>query len=135
MYGNSDSRYFQLYVNGTASSSDKRIWSKFSEIPTTDGKRGPQSFTFTESDLTKIGDNYYLVLTDNTTEMKVATFTVTLTTGSYAVGGGEQGGGVLPTGLEDVMLDMNAPMYDVLGRKVGADYRGVVIQNGKAFLK
>jgi hypothetical protein len=43
--------------------------------------------------------------------------------------------GVLPTGLEDVMLDMNAPMYDVLGRKVGADYRGVVIQNGKAFLK
>lgn len=286
MYGNSDSRYFQLYVNGTASSSDKRIWSKFSEIPTTDGKRGPQSFTFTESDLTKIGDNYYLVLTDNTTEMKVATFTVTLTTGSYAVGGGEQGGeggggytptppstdavelpatlnkanvnavssdmtywqtdyfdfgptdaenigrwaewkvylrypgkyiisvvngfpgddnadgntwqlellngstsvsiftgenlwaqaqytysakwdlsakavgeytlhvkntaaweqpklrsvtlqydDVLPTGLEDVMLDMNAPMYDVLGRKVGADYRGVVIQNGKAFLK
>jgi hypothetical protein len=43
--------------------------------------------------------------------------------------------GVLPTGLEDVMLDMNAPMYDVLGRKVGAEYRGVVIQNGKAFLK
>ncbi|MBQ4391444.1 MAG: DUF4832 domain-containing protein [Paludibacteraceae bacterium] len=286
MYGNSDSRYFQLYVNGTASSSDKRIWSKYNATPTSDGKKGPQSFTFTESDLTKIGDNYYLVLTDNTTEMKVATFTVTLTTGSYAVGGGEQGGeggggdtptppstdavelpatlnkanvnavssdmtywqtdyfdfgptdaenigrwaewkvylrypgkyiisvvngfpgddnadgntwqlellngstsvsiftgenlwaqaqytysakwdlsakavgeytlrvkntaaweqpklrsvtlqydGVLPTGLEDVMLDMNAPMYDVLGRKVGADYRGVVIQNGKAFLK
>ena len=41
------------------------------------------------------------------------------------------------TGLEEVenpTLDMNAPMYDVLGRIVDKTYRGVVIQNGQAFL-
>jgi hypothetical protein len=41
------------------------------------------------------------------------------------------------TGVEDVReatLDMNAPMYDVLGRQVDKTYRGVVIQNGKTFL-
>lgn len=32
-------------------------------------------------------------------------------------------------------LDLNAPMYDVLGRKVGADYKGIVIQNGKKFIR
>ena len=42
------------------------------------------------------------------------------------------------TGVEDVVteatLDLNAPMYDVLGRKVDKSYRGIVIQNGQAFL-
>jgi hypothetical protein len=41
------------------------------------------------------------------------------------------------TGVEDVVnvkLDCNAPMYDVLGRKVDKSYRGIVIQNGQAFL-
>ena len=32
-------------------------------------------------------------------------------------------------------LDLNAPMYDVLGRKVNADYKGIVIQNGKKFIR
>ncbi len=32
-------------------------------------------------------------------------------------------------------LDLNAPMYDVLGRKVNADYHGIVIQNGKKFIR
>ena len=31
-------------------------------------------------------------------------------------------------------LDVNAPMYDVLGRQVDKTYRGIVIQNGQAFL-
>jgi hypothetical protein len=31
-------------------------------------------------------------------------------------------------------LDLNAPMYDVLGRQVNKSYRGIVIQNGQAFL-
>ena len=42
------------------------------------------------------------------------------------------------TGVEDVVkeatLDINAPMYDVLGRQVDKNYRGIVIQNGQAFL-
>ena len=42
------------------------------------------------------------------------------------------------TGLENVQteakLDVNAPMYDVLGRMVDKTYRGIVIQNGQAFL-
>ena len=42
------------------------------------------------------------------------------------------------TGVEDVVreatLDINAPMYDVLGRQVDKTYRGIVIQNGQSFL-
>ena len=39
------------------------------------------------------------------------------------------------TGLENIAeLDTNAPIYNVLGQEVSADYKGVVIQNGKKFL-
>ena len=41
------------------------------------------------------------------------------------------------TGVENVarpMLDMEAPMYDVLGRQVDATYRGIIIQNGHKYL-
>lgn len=33
-----------------------------------------------------------------------------------------------------VVLDMNAPMYDVLGRQVDKTYKGIVIQNGNKYL-
>ena len=43
-----------------------------------------------------------------------------------------------PTGVENVVteatLDLNAPMYDVLGRIVDKTYKGIVIQNGQAYL-
>ena len=39
------------------------------------------------------------------------------------------------TGLENIAeLDTNAPIYNVLGQEVNAEYKGVVIQNGKKFL-
>ena len=41
------------------------------------------------------------------------------------------------TAVEDIKpaaLDRNAPMYDILGRQVDKTYRGIVIQNGQAFL-
>ncbi len=42
------------------------------------------------------------------------------------------------TAVEDIYaetgLDINAPMYDVLGRLVDKTYKGVVIQNGQSFL-
>ena len=41
------------------------------------------------------------------------------------------------TGVEDVkpaVLDRNAPMYDVLGRQVDKNHRGIVIQNGQVYL-
>ena len=41
------------------------------------------------------------------------------------------------TAVEDIKpaaLDRNAPMYDVLGRQVDKTYRGIVIQNGQAYL-
>ena len=31
-------------------------------------------------------------------------------------------------------LDLNAPMYDVIGRQVDKDYRGIIIQNGSKYL-
>ena len=40
------------------------------------------------------------------------------------------------TDVENVRtaLDVNAPMYDVLGRQVDATYRGIIIQNGNKYL-
>ena len=42
------------------------------------------------------------------------------------------------TSVEDIKaqtgLDLNAPMYDVVGRQVDKTYRGIVIQNSKTFL-
>ena len=40
------------------------------------------------------------------------------------------------TGVENIRpaLDMDAPMYDVLGRRVDATYRGIIIQNGNKYL-
>ena len=40
------------------------------------------------------------------------------------------------TSLENVRpaLDINAPMYDVLGRQVDNTYRGIIIQNGNKYL-
>ena len=42
------------------------------------------------------------------------------------------------TSVEDVKaptgLDLNAPMYDILGRQVDNTYRGIVIQNGNKYL-
>jgi uncharacterized repeat protein (TIGR02543 family) len=31
-------------------------------------------------------------------------------------------------------LDLDAPMYDVLGRQVDANYRGIILQNGHKYL-
>lgn len=36
--------------------------------------------------------------------------------------------------VEAQQLDMNAPMYDILGRQVSASYKGIVIQNGQKYL-
>jgi hypothetical protein len=41
------------------------------------------------------------------------------------------------TDVENVVrpvLDINAPMYDVMGRQVDATYRGIIIQNGNKYL-
>ena len=40
------------------------------------------------------------------------------------------------TDVENVRqpLDLNAPMYDVLGRQVDATYRGIILQNGNKYL-
>ena len=42
------------------------------------------------------------------------------------------------TSVEDIKaetgLDLNAPMYDIIGRQVDATYRGVIIQNGNKYL-
>lgn len=32
-------------------------------------------------------------------------------------------------------IDLNTPMYNTLGQRVGADYKGVVIQNGQKYIK
>ncbi len=77
----SDSRWFQLYINTTEGPATQRLWSKAGDG--TDGKKGPQSFTFASTDITTRNAKTYLYLKTNGTEMKVKSFTITLTTGSY----------------------------------------------------
>ena len=76
----SDGRYFQLYINDVEGTINQRLWSKPGDDLST---KGPQSYTFTASDLTLIDSKYYLVFKDNNTEMKPATFTITLSNDSY----------------------------------------------------
>jgi uncharacterized repeat protein (TIGR02543 family) len=40
------------------------------------------------------------------------------------------------TSVENVRpaLDINAPMYDIMGRQVDENYRGIIIQNGQKYL-
>lgn len=43
-----------------------------------------------------------------------------------------------PTGINEVSngtLNANSPIYNLAGQRVGKDYKGVVIQNGKKFIK
>lgn len=43
-----------------------------------------------------------------------------------------------PTGINEVSngtVNDNAPIYNLAGQRVGKDYKGVVIQNGKKFIK
>lgn len=92
VYSASDSRWFQLYINGVEGTAQQRLWSKEG----TDGKRGPHSFEFTANDITTYKGNTYLAFTDNTTEMKVSSFSISLTSGSYAKGAG------MPTGMDEL---------------------------------
>ncbi|MBQ6765045.1 MAG: hypothetical protein IJP45_07665 [Paludibacteraceae bacterium] len=50
--------------------------------------------------------------------------------------GGVEFSAVWPESIEqtEVMLDPDAPMYDVIGRRVNADYQGMVIQNKHIFM-
>ncbi len=48
------------------------------------------------------------------------------------------GGVVTPSDIEIVpnnTLDLSAPMYDILGRRVDAHYEGIIIQNGRMIYK
>ena len=44
------------------------------------------------------------------------------------------GGSGIENVVKEATLDMNAPMYDVLGRVVDKTYKGIVIQNGQSYL-
>ena len=82
VYSSSDSRWFQLFINGTSGPETQRLWSKAGDG--TDGKKGPQTFTFTSTDITTSSAKTYLHLKTNGTEMKLKSFTITLTSGSYS---------------------------------------------------
>ncbi|GEM_PF-2089258 len=82
----SDTRFLQLYVDGVNAGESYRLYSKLNaDGITADGKKGPQSFDFTATDLTTKDGKTYLHFKDNDTEMKIATFTITLTSGAYGV--------------------------------------------------
>ncbi|MBQ3998415.1 MAG: DUF4832 domain-containing protein [Paludibacteraceae bacterium] len=106
VYSISDSRWFQLYINGEEGTAQQRLWSKEGEG--TDGKRGPRSFGFTAGDITTYKENTYLAFTDNTTEMKVSSFTISLTSGTYAKGTNA------PSGIDEITGDPALQTHKVI---------------------
>jgi hypothetical protein len=44
------------------------------------------------------------------------------------------GGSSVENITTEAILDVNAPMYDILGRQVDKTYHGIVIQNGNKYL-
>ena len=71
-YSASDNRQFDLYVGGEKSSKN---------LPSS--KTG-SSFSFVSTDITTFEGKTYLLLKDNNAEMKVSSFSIALTVGSYA---------------------------------------------------
>ena len=91
VYSTSDSRYLQLYKtkDNTEGTSAQRLYSKENAGGiTSDGKKGPRSFSFTATDTTMINGVAYLHFKDNNTEMKISGFSIVLTAGSYPVASG-----------------------------------------------
>ena len=86
MSSGNDSRYFQLYVGEESGTNAQRLYSKLNSGGgiSADGKKGPQSFSFTSSDITTKSGKTYLRFKSEIGEMKTASFTITLTTGTYA---------------------------------------------------
>ncbi len=100
--GSSDGGYFQLFVNDVAA--EKYLCSKLEEdfVYNDDGsiKKGPQAFDFTADGITTKDGKTYLHIKDNHAEMKIASFKVVLTAGSYAGGG--------TSALENVAAEVKA---------------------------
>ena len=98
-----------------------------------DGVSNNSPFTL-EGDLT--GDSHYfeIALSDISTATDI-TFTPAASNNRFIVWGIQIIGAA--TALENVApaeLDLNAPMYNVVGQRVDASYQGIVIQNGQKYL-
>lgn len=130
---------FQLTVNTEDYSIPENLW-EFKFRPNAQEWCGYWDVTNQEDLPTWLGDNggnFLIDLEEGTTE-KVFTFTATW-------GGGKEAGKnwtfVAKAGttgistLKDVQKDSNAPMYNLAGQRVNNSYRGIVIQNGKKFVK
>ncbi len=71
---------------------------------------------------------------DNTIEAAEGVYSFTMPAADVVVAVTFKASGT-ETAVENIeVLDVNAPMYNVLGMKVDADYRGIVIQNGKKYI-
>ena len=54
---------------------------------------------------------------------------------SFSIDGGEATGISAITADGSIVVDDNAPMYNLAGQRVSKSYKGVVIQNGKKYIK
>lgn len=130
---------FQLTINTEDYSIPENLW-EFKFRPNAQEWCGYWDVTNQEdlpAWLGEKGGNFLIDLEEGTTE-KVFTFTATW-------GGGKEAGKnwtfVAKAGttgistLKDVQKDSNAPMYNLAGQRVNNSYRGIVIQNGKKFVK
>ncbi|MCM1034996.1 MAG: hypothetical protein NC038_04935 [Paludibacter sp.] len=108
-----------LYGNGTGTERDIKLFVNGIEL--TDAKT-----TKTESEPIVLNQKIAFMLTIVSNQTK----------GDGGVAGIKLIKNVTPSGIENIAaeLDLDAPMYNVLGQRVDAQYKGVVIQNGQKFL-
>lgn len=88
--------------------------------------------------ITQNGDVYtitgYMKCDNNVTYRFSFTGKLPIYLDSDYYGDGEDGSGVNDAVLDGAELDENAPMYNLIGHKVGRSYKGIIIQNGRKFM-
>ena len=117
IYVPEDSGYTELYYEVTVTNTDVQTVAQNLKKATIENSY----FTVT-LDKGNAGD--IIVYDDPTGENEVAKF-------SYSVSAT-----ALPTAVDVIFdADVNAPIYNIFGQKVDDSYRGIVIKNGKKFIK
>jgi uncharacterized protein YjdB len=123
-----------IYVTGVSLDTTELIL-EVPEIVTLVATVSPEDATDKSVTWTSDNENVATVADGVITAVAAGSATITVTT----VDGGFTANCIVTVqtaaGVMNIqILDMNAPMYDVLGRQVDHTYRGVVIQNGNKYL-
>lgn len=107
------------------------------------GNDAPQTVTSVSQEETNVSyavaqDSYVYLYTTNNSSAAVGTRTMATPTNGAKIFSVKVKQ-VLPTGIDSVEgvngVGKNAPMYNIAGQRVGREYKGIIIQNGRKIIR